>query len=55
VIVARGFVGHDAAEMPGIIGRSLSDLPVDQLHPVVHADDLIAVSSGTGNAARPWE
>ena len=51
VIVARGFVGHDAAEMPGIIGRTLSDLPVDQRHPVVHADDLIAVTSGTGNAA----
>ncbi len=51
VIVARGFVGHDAAEMPGIIGRTLSDLPSELRHPVVHADDLIAVTSGTGNAA----
>ena len=51
MIVARGFVGHDAAEMPGIIGRTLSDLPSELRHPVVHADDLIAVTSGTGNAA----
>ena len=42
-IVARGFVGHDAAEMPGIIGRSLAELPAELRHPVVHADDLIAV------------
>ena len=51
-IVARGFVGHDAAEMPGIIGRSLSDLPTELRHPVVHADDLIAApsASGTGTA-----
>jgi len=50
VIVARGFVGHDAAEMPGVIGRTLSDLPSELRHPVVHADDLIAVSSGTGGS-----
>ena len=42
-VVARGFVGHDAAEMPEIIGRSLSELPTELRHPVVHADDLIAV------------
>ena len=47
-IVARGFVGHDAAEMPGIIGRSLPELPTELRHPVVHADDLIAVPSATG-------
>jgi glutamate 5-kinase len=43
--VARGFVGHDAADLPGIIGRSLADLPPDLRHEVVHADDLIAVAS----------
>ncbi len=42
--VARGFVGHDAADLPGIIGKSLADLPADLRHEVVHADDLIAVT-----------
>ena len=51
-IVARGFVGHDAAEMPGIIGRTLSELPAELRHPVVHADDLIAVPSTTVAAQR---
>jgi len=49
-IVARGFVGHDAAELPGIVGRSLPELPADLRHPVVHADDLIAVPSVSGAA-----
>lgn len=43
-IVARGFVGHDAGELPGMIGRSLSELPDELRHPVVHADDLVAVA-----------
>ena len=43
-VVARGFVGHDAGELPGMIGRSLADLPPELRHPVVHADDLVAVS-----------
>ena len=42
-VIARGFVGHDAGEMPGIMGRSLSELDPELRHPVVHADDLIAV------------
>ncbi|MDQ2957142.1 MAG: glutamate 5-kinase, partial [Actinomycetota bacterium] len=29
VRVARGFVGHDAVDLPGIIGKSLADLPPD--------------------------
>jgi glutamate 5-kinase len=50
--IARGFVGHDAGEMPGIIGRTLSDLPTELRHPVVHADDLIAApTDGTGSTA----
>jgi glutamate 5-kinase len=53
-VVARGFVGHDAVEMPGIIGRSLSELPAELRHPVVHADDLIAVPSDVApNGAIP--
>ncbi|QNK80679.1 glutamate 5-kinase [Nakamurella sp. PAMC28650] len=47
VPVARGFVGHDAADLPGIIGKSLSELPPDLRHEVVHADDLIAVTTVT--------
>ncbi len=48
-VVARGFVGHDAAELPEMMGRSLHELSADRRHPVVHADDLIAVPSGTGS------
>jgi glutamate 5-kinase len=47
-IVARGFVGHDAGELPGIIGRSLPELPEQLRHPVVHADDLVAVPTANG-------
>jgi glutamate 5-kinase len=48
--VARGFVGHDAADLPGIIGKSLADLPADLRHEVVHADDLIAVTTTAGGS-----
>lgn len=48
VAVARGFVGHDAADLPGIIGRSLHDLPAELRHEVVHADDLIALTAAGG-------
>jgi glutamate 5-kinase len=42
-IVARGFVGHDASELPAIMGRSLADLVPEQRREVVHADDLVRV------------
>ena len=48
--VARGFVAHDALELPGIIGRSLSELPAGLRHEVVHADDLIAFSTAAGGS-----
>lgn len=48
-VVARGFVGHDAAELPAIIGRHLADLPAEQRREVVHADDLVVMR----RAARP--
>lgn len=48
IAVARGFVGHDAADLPGIIGKSLSELPADLRHEVVHADDLIAITTAAG-------
>jgi glutamate 5-kinase len=41
--VARGFVGHDAAELPAVIGRHLADLPPEQRREVVHADDLVVL------------
>jgi len=41
--VARGFVGHDASELPAIMGRTLADLPPEQRREVVHADDLVAL------------
>lgn len=47
-VVARGFVGHDAGELPEMMGRSLSALPDRLRHPVVHADDLIAVPPAEG-------
>lgn len=49
--VARGFVAHDAAALPGIIGLSLSQLPPDLRHEVVHADDLIAFPTVAGGSA----
>lgn len=43
IVVARGFVGHDAAELPAIMGRHLADLPPEQRREVVHADDLVVM------------
>jgi glutamate 5-kinase len=43
VLVARGVVAYDAAELATMIGRSTSDLPVELRRPAVHADDLVAV------------
>ena len=39
--VARGVVAFDAAELPGVIGRSSHELPEEQRREVVHADDLV--------------
>jgi glutamate 5-kinase len=39
--VARGVVGYDAVELPGVIGRSSHELPAEQRREVVHADDLV--------------
>lgn len=44
-VIARGLVGYDSAELPGIIGRSTHDLVAEFGAPfdreVVHRDDLI--------------
>lgn len=43
VVVARGVVGFDAAELPALIGRRTRELPPEQRREVVHADDLVLV------------
>lgn len=43
VVVARGVVGYDAAELDAMIGRSTAELAPDARRPVVHADDLVAL------------
>lgn len=43
IVVARGMVGFDAAELPELIGRSTRDLPPELRREVVHADDLVPV------------
>jgi glutamate 5-kinase len=44
VVVARGVVGYDAAELPDIIGRRSDELPPEQRREVVHADDLVPMA-----------
>ena len=41
VVVARGVVNYDAAELPAIIGRRSADLPRAYRREIVHADDLV--------------
>jgi glutamate 5-kinase len=43
VVVARGVVGFDAAELPALIGRRSRELAPEQRREVVHADDLVLV------------
>jgi glutamate 5-kinase len=39
--VARGLVNYDAAELPGLLGRSTVELGPDYSKEVVHRDDLV--------------
>jgi glutamate 5-kinase len=41
VVVARGVVAFDAAELPGMIGRRTRELPPEYRRELVHADDLV--------------
>lgn len=43
IVVARGMVGFDAAELPELIGRSTQELPPELRREVIHADDLVPV------------
>jgi glutamate 5-kinase len=40
-VLARGLVGYDASDLPGLFGRKTRDLPADFRREVVHRDDLI--------------
>ena len=41
VVLARGLVGYDAADLPALLGRKTSDLPPEYRREVVHRDDLV--------------
>jgi glutamate 5-kinase len=41
VIVARGLVGYDAADLPSLLGQRTADLPAEFRREVVHRDDLV--------------
>ncbi|HEY1488471.1 MAG TPA: glutamate 5-kinase, partial [Micromonosporaceae bacterium] len=41
VVLARGLAGYDASDLPDLIGRKTSDLPVEFRREVVHRDDLV--------------
>jgi glutamate 5-kinase len=41
VVVARGLVGYDASDLPDLLGRKTSELPVEFRREVVHRDDLV--------------
>jgi glutamate 5-kinase len=45
VVVARGVVGFDATELPALIGRRTRDLAPEQRREVVHADDLVPLTT----------
>ena len=41
LVIARGLVGYDAGDLPALLGRKTSELPVEFRREVVHRDDLI--------------
>ncbi|MGH3611101.1 MAG: glutamate 5-kinase [Pseudonocardia sp.] len=45
LVVARGVVGFDAAELPALIGRRSSEVPPELRREVVHADDLVPMQA----------
>lgn len=46
VVIARGFVSHDAQELAGILGRSLGQVPAELRRVVAHADDIALAEPG---------
>jgi glutamate 5-kinase len=41
VVVGRGLVGFDAADLPGLLGHKTGELPAEFRREVVHRDDLV--------------
>ena len=41
VVIGRGLVGYDSADIPSLLGRKTRDLPEDFRREVVHRDDLV--------------
>jgi glutamate 5-kinase len=41
IVVARGLVGFDSDDLPGLLGLSTPDLPAELRREAVHRDDLI--------------
>ena len=41
VAVARGLVGYDAADLPGLLGHRTGELPAEFRREIVHRDDLV--------------
>ena len=43
VAVARGLVGYDAADLPGLLGRKTGELPAEFRREIVHRDDIVVL------------
>ena len=43
VAVARGLVGFDAADLPGLLGRKTGELPAEFRREIVHRDDMVVL------------
>ena len=41
VVVARGLVAYDAAELPDLLGRKTGDLAPEHRREVVHRDEMV--------------
>jgi glutamate 5-kinase len=41
IVVGRGLVGYDAADLPPLLGRKTVDLPAQFRREIVHRDDLV--------------
>jgi glutamate 5-kinase len=52
VVVGRGLVAYDAADLPGLLGRRTADLPAEFRREVVHRDDLVVLPPGRDRPLR---
>jgi glutamate 5-kinase len=48
-VVARGLVAYDAAELPGMLGRSMAEMGPGYSREVVHRDDLVLLPGGASS------